>query len=123
MKLIFGLGNPGREYENTRHNVGFSLLDKIAESNQFCFCNSKFGASYLEYIIDGEKVMLIKPYKFINLSGEVVKKFVDYYKVDLTDIEDDLAINDFNLYNLGDINTEDSIFLFSRYLSKSKYQS
>lgn len=91
MKLIFGLGNPGREYENTRHNVGFSLLDKIAESNQFCFCNSKFGASYLEYIIDGEKVMLIKPYKFINLSGEVVKKFVDYYKVDLTDI---LVIHD-----------------------------
>ena len=48
---------------------------------------------------------------------------VSISKVDLTDIEDDLAINDFNLYNLGDINTEDSIFLFSRYLSKSKYQS
>lgn len=91
MKLIFGLGNPGKEYEKTRHNVGFDVIQAIAEFNDFVFTGSKFGASYLEYIINGEKVMLIKPLKYINLSGEVVKKFVDYYKVSLDDI---LVIHD-----------------------------
>lgn len=100
MKLIFGLGNPGIEYNDTRHNVGFSVLDRIAREHKFSFNNSKFGAIYLEYIIDGEKVFLIKPYKYINLSGVVIKKFVDYYKVNLSDI---LIIHDDMDMELGKI--------------------
>lgn len=98
MKLIFGLGNPGVEYKNTRHNIGFDVVDYIANYNDFVFTYAKFGASYLEYVINGEKVLLIKPMKYINLSGEVVKKFVDYYKVSLDDI---LVIHDDMDMSLG----------------------
>lgn len=91
MKIVFGLGNPGVEYNNTRHNIGFGFVDYIASSNDFIFNSAKFGASLLEYVINGEKVLLVKPMKYINLSGEVVKKFVDYYKLSLDDI---LVIHD-----------------------------
>ena len=93
MKLIFGLGNPGKNYNNTRHNIGFSLLDYIANKKGFTFDKEKFNASILEYNYNGDKVILIKPLSFMNLSGSVVSKFVSFYKVDLNDIlivQDDL---------------------------------
>lgn len=91
MKLIVGLGNPGSEYNNTRHNIGFMVVDKLLEKYNHDKLKDKFGGLYTEIVIDNEKVIVLKPQKYINLSGEVVKKFVDYYKIDINDI---LIIND-----------------------------
>lgn len=96
MKLIFGLGNPGRDYKNTRHNIGFSLLDYIADKKGLSFEKEKFNANILEYNYKGEKIMFIKPLSFMNLSGSVVSKFVSFYKVDINDvliIHDDLDMS------------------------------
>lgn len=96
MKLIVGLGNPGKEYINTRHNMGFQLLDYIASKNQYCFSKEKFNASCAEVVINGEKVLLIKPLSYMNLSGTVVAKYVSFYKINLDDIliiQDDLDMN------------------------------
>lgn len=93
MKLVIGLGNPGSEYENTRHNVGFQLLDYIALKKGISFSKSKFNAECATITIDGERVLLIKPLSFMNLSGSVVFKFVSFYKISLNDIlviQDDL---------------------------------
>ena len=93
MKLIVGLGNPGKEYENTRHNIGFSLLDVIAKDKGFDFNSEKFNAKYLETNIEGERVIFIKPLSYMNLSGIVVRKYMDYFKIkkeDLLVIQDDL---------------------------------
>ncbi len=94
MRLIFGLGNPGKSYENTRHNVGFSLIDFIAKKNNLTFkSDRKFNSLYSEYFVSGEKVLLIKPLSYMNLSGTVVKKYVQFYNVDIKNIliiQDDL---------------------------------
>lgn len=93
MKLIVGLGNPGKEYDNTRHNIGFSLLDVIAKDKGINFDSEKFNAKYAEINIEGERVILIKPLSYMNLSGIVVRKYMDYYKIDKDDllvIQDDL---------------------------------
>lgn len=93
MKLVVGLGNPGKEYENTRHNIGFSLLDVIAKDKKINFDSEKFNAKYAEVNIEGERVILIKPLSYMNLSGIVVKKYMDYFKMskdDLLVIQDDL---------------------------------
>ena len=86
MKLIVGLGNPGKEYDNTRHNAGFIAIDKIASSLNLDFSKTKFDGLYVETIINGEKIILLKPQSYINLSGEVIKKFVDFYKIPISDI-------------------------------------
>ena len=87
MRLIFGLGNPGKSYENTRHNVGFSLIDFIAKKNNLTFkSDRKFNSLYSEYFVSGEKVLLIKPLSYMNLSGTVVKKYVQFYNVDIKNI-------------------------------------
>lgn len=86
MKLIVGLGNPGRDYENTRHNMGFMMLDSYAKENNLEFIKSKFGGTYTEFNNNGEKVILLKPQQYINLSGEVIKKYVEFYKLNLEDI-------------------------------------
>lgn len=96
MKLIVGLGNPGREYKNTRHNIGFQLLDFIAKDKGFNIEKEKFNALFYEYNYNNEKILLVKPLSFMNLSGEVVNKFIKYYKVDLEDvliIHDDLDMS------------------------------
>lgn len=86
MKLIVGLGNPGKEYENTRHNMGFMAIDRFATKNNVTISKNKFGGLYAEMNINGEKVILLKPQQYINLSGEVIKKFVDFYKINISDI-------------------------------------
>ena len=96
MKLIVGLGNPGKEYEYTRHNVGFWFLDFYVQ-NKGIIDNwkSKFDALYLEYNLFGEKVIFVKPTTYMNLSGEAVKKFLDFYKIDVSNllvVSDDLDI-------------------------------
>ena len=91
MKLIVGLGNPGKEYENTRHNIGFIFLDYFANNNKVSIDKEKYNGLYTQTIINDEKVILLKPLSYMNLSGEVVKRYVDYFKINLEDI---LIIND-----------------------------
>lgn len=91
MKLIVGLGNPGREYECTRHNVGFMVIDKLIEYYNCDNMKNKFGGLYSETTINNEKVIFLKPQEYINLSGIVIKRYVDYFKIDISDI---LVIND-----------------------------
>lgn len=96
MKLIVGLGNPGREYENTRHNIGFQLLDRIADNKGLDFSKEKFNGKYVEYSVNGEKVILVKPMSYMNLSGSVVSRFASFYKIDVRDImviQDDLDMH------------------------------
>ncbi|MBR3898235.1 MAG: aminoacyl-tRNA hydrolase [Bacilli bacterium] len=93
MKLIVGLGNPGKEYENTRHNAGFRFLDTFAKSKNIDINKEKYKGLYATYNYNGEKVILLKPQKFMNLSGEVVKAYMDFFKItpeDILVIVDDL---------------------------------
>lgn len=85
MKLIVGLGNPGKEYENTRHNAGFLTIDNYSNKNNLLF-KKKFNGLYSEIQIENEKCILLKPLSFMNLSGIVVKKYVDYFKINIEDI-------------------------------------
>ena len=91
MKLIVGLGNPGKEYENTRHNIGYIFIDNFADSLGIKIDKKKFNGLYAETIINNEKVILVKPLSYMNLSGEVVIQFVNFYKINIADI---LIIND-----------------------------
>ncbi len=86
MKLIVGLGNPGKEYENTRHNAGYRFIDAYAQSKNLKFDKNKFNGTYTEFKHHNEKVILLKPEKYMNLSGEVIKDFVSFFKIDLEDI-------------------------------------
>ena len=86
MKLIVGLGNPGKEYANTRHNVGFMMLDVLASYLNVEFNKNKFSGSYAEANYDNEKYILLKPGKYMNLSGEVIRDFVNFFKIDIKDI-------------------------------------
>lgn len=86
MKLIVGLGNPGKEYDGTRHNVGFLALDFISSKYGLEFNKKKFNGIYAEKNIEGEKVIFLKPQQYINLSGDVIKKFMDYYKLNIDDV-------------------------------------
>ena len=91
MKLIVGLGNPGKEYENTRHNIGYIFIDSLADKLGISIDKKKFNGLYTEAVINNEKVLLVKPLSYMNLSGEVVEKFVNFYKININDI---LIIND-----------------------------
>ena len=87
MKLIVGLGNPGKQYENTRHNIGFMSVDKFAEENNLDFkIESRFEGLLSIFTYKGEKVALFKPVTYMNLSGRAVYKLVNYYKIDIDDI-------------------------------------
>ena len=83
MYLIVGLGNPGKEYENTRHNMGFRFIDAFAKANGITDFREKFQGSYAECFYHGEKIILLKPLSYMNLSGKVVRSFVDFYQIDL----------------------------------------
>ncbi|MBO8172678.1 MAG: aminoacyl-tRNA hydrolase [Bacillaceae bacterium] len=86
MKVVIGLGNPGKEYENTRHNVGFMVLDRLADMWHVDISQHKFQSMVGEGRLDTEKVLLVKPLTFMNLSGEAVRKVVDFYKLDIEDL-------------------------------------
>ncbi|MDD3204664.1 MAG: aminoacyl-tRNA hydrolase [Lachnospiraceae bacterium] len=96
MYIIVGLGNPGKEYETTRHNTGFQIIDIIAEKYNIDIVERKHKAWIGKGYIDGQKVVLVKPQTFMNLSGESVRAVIDYYKVDEKDelivIYDDISM-------------------------------
>jgi len=96
MKMIVGLGNIGPQYDGTRHNMGFMVIDQIAKDYQLTFKHtSKMEAMTASGIIKGEKVLLVKPTTFMNESGRSVKPLMDYYDVpveDLIVIHDDMDL-------------------------------
>lgn len=96
MFIIAGLGNPGRQYENTRHNAGFMAIDALADKYGISIDTKKHKALIGKGVISGQKVILAKPQTYMNLSGESIRELVDYYKVDektqLLIIYDDISL-------------------------------
>ena len=96
MLIIAGLGNPGKEYENTRHNAGFMVMDALAEKIGADISEKKHKALCGKGVIGGEKVILMKPQTYMNLSGESLRELVNYYKIDeeseLLVIYDDISL-------------------------------
>lgn len=95
IKLIVGLGNPGKEYENTRHNMGFRVLDNINERLGTIGWKERDGGLYFDCHLDMCKVIFLKPQKYINLSGDVLIKFVSFFDIktdDIIVISDDLDL-------------------------------
>ena len=88
MKLIVGIGNPGKVYEKTRHNIGFMVIDAYLGNISY---QEKFNALYTKKIIDGETVYFLKPLTYVNNSGEAVAAFMKYFDIDIKDI---LVIHD-----------------------------
>lgn len=95
MKMIVGLGNPGKEYINTRHNVGFMIVDEYAKKYDINDFKMKFNGLYAKFMHNDENFILLKPQSYMNLSGTVIKKFSDYFKIkpeDILVIHDDLDL-------------------------------
>lgn len=86
MYLIVGLGNPESDYARTRHNMGFDVINLIAKENDIIINKSKFEGLYGTGIIENEKVMLLKPQTYMNLSGNSIIQYVNFYKIDLNHI-------------------------------------
>ena len=97
MYLIAGLGNPTRQYEHTRHNVGFDVIDALAEKYHISINEKKHKALLGKGVINGQKVILAKPQTYMNLSGESLVELVNYYKLDpeseLIVIYDDISLD------------------------------
>ncbi len=96
MYIIAGLGNPGRQYEKTRHNVGFDVIDCISEKYNIDISEKKFKALLGKGTIEGQRAVLVKPQTFMNLSGESIAEALSYYKADpaseLIVIYDDISL-------------------------------
>lgn len=127
MKLIVGLGNPGREYENTRHNMGFMMIDQFATNLGVKIDSKKFNGLYTETVINGEKVILLKPQSYINLSGEVIRKYVDYFKIKLEDIliihdDLDLPVGTFKLKQKGSSGGHNGLKNIELHLGTQEYK-
>ena len=86
MYLIIGLGNPEPDYAQTRHNMGFDVINQLARKYQIALNKNKYQAIYGTGIIEGQKVILVKPQTYMNLSGKAVRQFVDFYKVPLENV-------------------------------------
>lgn len=96
MKLIVGLGNPGKEYENTRHNIGFMTIDEyFKQKNIIPNWQNKFKAEYSTITLNGEKIYFLKPLTYMNLSGQAVQEIMHYFKITASEIlvvHDDLDL-------------------------------
>lgn len=107
MKLIVGLGNPGKKYENTRHNLGYLFIDYYLNKKGINLeWKEKFNGLYLDTVIGGEKIIFMKPLTYMNLSGEAVRKYLDYFKIDVSNllvvVDDlDLGVGNYKIKNNG----------------------
>src|SRR5262245_61575192 len=81
LRVVVGLGNPGSRYQGTRHNVGFDVVDLLAQSPHASRFQSRFKAQVAELIEDGQKVLLVKPETFMNLSGQCVRQLLEFYQL------------------------------------------
>jgi len=95
MKLIVGLGNPGPRYFRTRHNIGFEVLNALADRHFFPASRQRFGGLVTEHVLSGEKVVLLAPQTFMNASGQSVRQCVDFFKLQLEELL--VIVDDMNL--------------------------
>ena len=95
MKLIVGIGNPGKRYEGTRHNVGFEIIDLLAREAGACVAKEKFHSLATEAVIGGDRTLLILPQTYVNETGRAVRKAVDWYDLEAADVM--VVCDDFNL--------------------------
>src|SRR6266849_10962866 len=95
LKIMVGLGNPGRKYEGTRHNVGFAVVDTLAGGAGCGRFQRRFQAQVAEWMDDPHRILLVKPETFMNLSGRCVRELVDFYQLPLQDLL--IVCDDFNL--------------------------
>lgn len=127
MKLIVGLGNPGRVYNKTRHNIGFMCIDKVAEYFKVDFDSNKFTGSYTQFNHNGEKIILLKPLKYMNLSGEVIRDFVNFFKIDIEDVlvicdDLDTKVGNFRLRYKGSSGGHNGLKNIELHLSTKDYK-
>ncbi len=96
MFIIAGLGNPKKEYDNTRHNIGFAMIDELADKYHISVMDVKHKALTGKGMIGGHKVLLVKPLTFMNLSGESIRPLADYFKIDVASelivVSDDISL-------------------------------
>jgi peptidyl-tRNA hydrolase, PTH1 family len=86
MKCIVGLGNPGKKYQSTRHNIGFMVIDELLSRHNLDLNRDKFKGKYAQDFINGEKVLLLEPQTYMNLSGESLRPLMDYYNIEVENI-------------------------------------
>ncbi len=129
MKLIVGLGNPGKEYEKTRHNIGFMLLDYYVCDKKLDTYNwqNKFNALYMQADINGEKVIFLKPQTYMNLSGESVRACVNFFKIDIKDVlvisdDLDLLVGNFKLKSNGSSGGHNGLKNIAECLGTTEYK-
>lgn len=114
MYIIVGLGNPGRKYENTRHNLGFITIDRLASKHDIKVDKIKFKALVGDGRIAGQKVLLVKPQTYMNLSGESVREVANFYKVEPDEIiviydDLDLALGNLRIRKSGSAGTHNGM--------------
>ncbi|HEY7374107.1 MAG TPA: aminoacyl-tRNA hydrolase, partial [Polyangia bacterium] len=95
MHLIVGLGNPGAQYADNRHNLGFMVVDELARRGRAAAPRAKFGAELLDATVAGQKVLLCKPQEFMNVSGQAVARVAGFWKIGLAEtvvVHDELDV-------------------------------
>ncbi len=128
MDYIFGLGNPGLKYKNTRHNAGFCVVDILAKKHGIKLkSEKKFDAMVGEGTIEGKRVMLVKPDTFMNNSGYAVSAVVDYYKADLSQIivvydDIDIPLGSLRIREKGSAGTHNGMRSIISYLSENEFR-
>ena len=128
MKLIVGLGNPGKEYEKTRHNIGFDVLDEyINYKNIEKSWSKKFDGLYIKAKLDGEDVIFLKPQTYMNLSGNSVRKVMNFFDVPVEDIlvisdDLDLLIGNFKLKSKGSCGGHNGLRNIEEHIHTTEYK-
>ena len=125
--LIVGLGNPEKKYENTYHNVGFAVIDKLAEILNITLKEEACRAKYATMYKNGEKVIIAKPLTYMNLSGEVIKDYVQFFKIPISDIliiYDDLdtSVGTYRLRYQGSSGGHNGIKNIEQHLQTKEYK-
>ena len=126
MKIIVGLGNPGTEYENTRHNAGFITINKLAEDLDFDWNHEKFNAIFSKGKVKGEDVILLKPLTYMNNSGIAIRQCMDFYKATPKDVlviydDVDLPVGKIRLRQKGSAGGHNGMKSIISHLSTSEF--
>ena len=128
MKLIVGLGNPGKEFEKTRHNIGFMILSNYLDYKKINQnWSSKFKGLYIKEKVNDEDTIFVKPQSYMNLRGEVVRKYVDYFKVNIDDLliisdDMDLFVGNYKIKDKGSCGGHNGLRDIEKNLGTSVYK-